>query len=102
MKQGAHSRRTAFMQDDTRRIVESYFAAWTARKTSEAYGLLAEDLEFTGPTASFKSAAAFRPALEGFAAMTKAARIVEILVQGDRAAMLYDCELPPPVGALRI
>jgi len=58
------------MQDETRRVVESYFAAWTARKTSEAYGLLAEDLEFTGPTASYQSAAAFRPAL-GKSAGTK-------------------------------
>jgi hypothetical protein len=40
--------------------------------------------------------------LVNFAVMTKAARIVEFLVQGDRAAMLYDCELPPPVGTLKI
>ncbi len=37
-----------------------------------------------------------------FAAMTKAAAIVEFLVDGDRAAMLYDCELPHPVGAIEI
>jgi hypothetical protein len=33
--------------------------------------------------------------------MTKAARIVELLVQDDRAAMLYECELGP-IGTLRI
>jgi hypothetical protein len=38
----------------------------------------------------------------GFAAMTRGARVVELLVSGDRAAMLYDCDLPPPVGTLRI
>ncbi|HZS40310.1 MAG TPA: nuclear transport factor 2 family protein [Polyangia bacterium] len=88
--------------DETRRIVERYFAAWTANKVDEAYGLLAEELEFVGPTASYRSAAEFRPALIGFAAMTKAARIVELIVEGDRAAMLYDCELPAPVGTLKI
>ena len=34
--------------------------------------------------------------------MTTGARIVELLVRGDHAAMLYDCELPPPIGTLRI
>ena len=66
------------------------------------YAFLAEDLAFSGPTASYRSAAEFRPALVGFAAMTKAARITELIVEGDRAAMLYDCELPTPVGTLKI
>jgi ketosteroid isomerase-like protein len=81
-------------QDTTRRVVEAYFAAWTAERVDEAYALLADDLEFSGPTASYRSAAEFRP--------TKGARIAELMVQDDRAAMLYDCELPPPVGRLRI
>jgi limonene-1,2-epoxide hydrolase len=88
--------------DTTRRVVEAYFAAWTAKKVDEAYALLADDLKFSGPTASYRSADEFRPALVNFAAMTKEARIAELMVQDDRAAMLYDCELPPPVGRLRI
>src|SRR5579863_1377595 len=90
------------MEDETRRVVQGYFAAWTAKNVHEAYALLADDLEFSGPTASYRSADAFRPALVNFAAMTKAARIVELVVEGDRAALLYDCELPPPVGTLKI
>jgi hypothetical protein len=89
-------------QDTTRRVVEAYFAAWTANKVDEAYALLAENLEFSGPTTGYRSANEFHPALVNFAGMTKSARIAELLVQGDRAAMLYDCELPPPVGMLRI
>jgi hypothetical protein len=88
--------------DETRRVVEDYFAAWTTNRADEAYALLADDVAFSGPTASYASAEAFHPALVNFAAMTKGARIVELLVQGDRAAMLYDCELPQPVGTLRI
>jgi hypothetical protein len=34
--------------------------------------------------------------------MTKRAQATELLVQGDRAALLYDCELPPPVGLIKI
>lgn len=87
---------------ETRKIVEGYFAAWTTKKVDDAHALLAPDLEFAGPTANYEGAEAFRPALANFAAMTQWARIVELLVDGDRAALLYDCELPPPVGVLRI
>jgi len=86
----------------TRKTVEAYFKAWTNKKTAEAYALLADNLEFTGPNAHFKSAADFKPGLEGFAALTKWAEILDLLVDGDRAAMLYDCELPQPVGVIRI
>src|SRR4051812_5248266 len=88
--------------NETRTVVERYFAAWTSKKTDEAYALLADDLAFSGPSASYKTAAEFRPALVGFAAMTRGARIVELLVDGDRAALLYDCDLPEPVGTARI
>jgi hypothetical protein len=90
------------MQPDTRQVVERYFAAWTHQRTDEAFALLADDLEFSGPSARYTSAAAFRPGLDAFAAMTRGARIRELLVDGDRAALLYDCDLPPPVGTLAI
>jgi ketosteroid isomerase-like protein len=89
-------------QDVTRKVVQSYFAAWTAKNVREAHALLADDLQFSGPTASYRSAAEFWPALVNFAEMTVAARIVELIVDGDRAAMLYDCELPQPIGTLKI
>jgi ketosteroid isomerase-like protein len=87
---------------DTRRVVEAYFTAWTSNRVGEAYALLADNLRFEGPTATYESADAFRPALVSFAQMTRAARIVELLVDGDRAAMLYECELPQPVGLIKI
>ena len=90
------------MSHQTRAAVEGYFGAWTSNRVDDAFGFLAPDLHFAGPSASYESAEAFRPALVGFAKMTKAARIVELLVDGDRAALLYDCDLPPPVGTLRI
>jgi SnoaL-like domain len=89
-------------EEETRRVVEGYFAAWTSNKVDEAYALLADDLAFWGPTASYQSAAAFRPALTAFAAMTKRAQATELVVAGNRAALLYDCELPPPVGTIKI
>ena len=67
-----------------------------------AHALLASDLPFSSPAASYQSAEAFWPALVKFAEMTKAARIVDLVVEGDRAALLYDCELPQPIRHLKI
>ena len=78
----------------TRAAVERYFHAWVGKRVDEAMSCLAEDLAFLGPSAHYASAAEFRPGLERFAAMTKSAKILELVVEGDRAAMLYDCELP--------
>ena len=88
--------------EETRRVVESYFAAWTANKIDEACALLADNLKVAGPTASYNSAGAFRPALAKFAAMTRRASTIELVVQGERAALLYECELPPPIGTVKI
>ena len=89
-------------QEATRRVVKDYFDAWTANRVHDARALLADDLEFAGPSARYKSAEEFWPGLVGFAAMTKGARILELVVEGDRAALSYDCDLPDPVGTLRI
>src|SRR5258708_5228435 len=88
--------------DETRRVVEAYFTAWTSNNVDAACACLAPNLEFVGPSARYASAGEFRPVLIGFAAMTRSARVAELVVAGDRAAMLYDCELPPPAGMTRI
>jgi hypothetical protein len=90
------------IEEETKSTVERYFAAWTSKRVDEAYALLAPNLEFCGPSAKYDSAEAFRPGLVGFAQLTKWARVIEILVQGNRAAMLYECELPAPAGVMRI
>jgi hypothetical protein len=86
--------------DETRRVVQGYFDAWTSKRVDDARALLDEQLEFVGPTARYQGAKAFEPALAGFAQMTRGARMVELLVDGDRAAMLYECDLP--FGTVRI
>jgi SnoaL-like protein len=90
------------MTTETRRVVEAYFTGWTTNNIDAAYACLAPELKFVGPSARYATAAEFRPALIGFAAMTRSAKIAELVVAGDTAAMLYDCELPPPAGMTRI
>jgi ketosteroid isomerase-like protein len=87
---------------ETRRVVERYFAAWTRNDVEAAYACLADDLVFVGPSARFTSRSEFKPGLVGFAALTRSAAISSLIVDGDRAAMLYDCELAPPAGPTRI
>lgn len=88
-------------EDETRKAVEGYFTSWTANRVEDAEKWLAPDLHFAGPNASYSSAAEFHPALVRFAAMTKSATIVDLVVSGDRAALLYDCDLAP-FGVVRI
>lgn len=71
-------------------------------RIDEACTYLADDLKIAGPIASYDSAAAFRPALVQFAAMTRRARAIELIVQSERAALLYECELPQPIGTVKI
>lgn len=87
---------------ETRRVVEAFFDAWISKRTDDAYALLADDLHFTGPGVEYRSRAEFRPGLLGFAGLTTRAQLLELLVEGDRAALLYDRELPPPAGKMRI
>ncbi len=87
---------------DPKTVVQAYFTAWTNKNTDAAYELLADDLQFGGPSASYKSKQEFRPGLIGFASMTKGARVLWLVAEGERVAMLYDCDLPEPVGTLRI
>lgn len=88
--------------DETREIVLGYFDAWTTKDTNAAYAFLADDLVFSGPTASYTTAEQFRPGLIAFAAMTKRAQIIKLLVEGNWAAMFYDCELVSPIGTIKI
>jgi hypothetical protein len=86
---------------ETRRIAERFFTAWTSRQEREARALMADDLAYSGPLNSYQTADALLAPLMTFAATLRGARIVDLVVEGDHAAMLYDCELPPPVGTLR-
>ena|SRR6267154_1202529 len=88
--------------EETRKAVLGYFNAWTAKRPDEAYRYLADDLAFWGPTNSYSSAEQFRPALIAFAGMTRRAQLTKLLVEGDWAAMYYDCELPDPIGTIKI
>jgi hypothetical protein len=85
---------------ETRRVVESFFAAWTKNKKTEARALMADDLEYWGPLNTYKGADAFLGPLMGFAQLVKSARMLECICEGDRAGLLYECELPAPVGVL--
>lgn len=86
---------------DTKRAVEGYFRAWTENRVDDAMKWLAPDLHFAGPNATYSTSAEFHPALVKFASMTKSATVIELVIDGDRAALLYDCDLAP-VGVVRI
>ena len=85
----------------TNDIVEAFFAAWTSNDGARARALMADDLHYSGPLNTYDTADALHGPLMKFARMVRGAKIIELVVDGDRAALLYDCELPAPVGTLR-
>jgi hypothetical protein len=89
------------VRNETRRVAESFFAAWTSRNAREARALLSDALEYSGPLNSYHSADELLPPLMKFAATLHGARVVELILEGNRAALLYDCDLSAPVGTLR-
>lgn len=88
-------------QDESRRVAEAFFAAWTAGKERESRACMADDLSYSGPLNTYRSADELLGPLMKFAATLRGARMVELIAEGDRVAMLYDCELPEPIGTLR-
>ena len=50
------------MSSETLAAVMGYFEGWTSNRVDDAYAFLAPDLHFAGPSASYESAEAFRPA----------------------------------------
>jgi SnoaL-like protein len=85
----------------TKAIVEAFFAAWTSNDGARARALMADDLHYSGPLNTYDTADALHGPLMTFAGMVRGAKMIELVVDGDRAALLYDCELPAPVGTLR-
>jgi ketosteroid isomerase-like protein len=92
---------TMTTDDETRRVVEAFFAAWTNSDAQAARALMADDLAYEGPLNSYQSADALIGPLMKFAAQVRSAKMIDVVVEGDRAALLYDCELPAPVGTFR-
>ena len=85
--------------NDTKAVALKYFELWTSRQLDRAYELVAEDLQLTTPMNAYASAAAVKPALAKFLEMMKSARLVDLVAEGERAMLLYECVLP--FGTLR-
>jgi SnoaL-like protein len=83
----------------TRQIVEQFFSAWTTGNAAAARALMADDMRYEGPLNTYDTADALHGPLMQFATLLRSARMIDVIVEGDRAALLYDCELPN--GTLR-
>jgi SnoaL-like protein len=89
------------MTNDPRTIVERFFAAQVANDKDAMLALMAPNLEYANVLNSYASAEAFLGPLMGFNKLLRGIAIVQCIVDGNRAAVLYDCDIPPPIGTLR-
>lgn len=86
---------------DTKTIVEALHRAWTSGDAAATRALLADDLVYDNPLQVVRGADPWLPALMKFAALLRGAPVHQLVVAGDTAALLYDCDMPAPVGMLR-
>jgi len=84
---------------ETKHIVEQFFAAWTTGNAAAARALMADDMRYEGPLNTYDTADALHGPLMRFATLLRSATMIDVIVDGDRAALLYDCVLPN--GTLR-
>src|SRR5438093_11358749 len=89
------------MSNDPKQIVERFFAAQVVNDKAAMLALMADNLEYANVLNSYSSAEAFLGPLMGFNKLVRAITIVQCIVDGDRAAVLYDCDIPAPIGTLR-
>jgi hypothetical protein len=85
----------------TQQVIEALHTAWTTGNATATRALLADELVYENPLHVIRGADAFVPGLMRFAALLRGAPVLELIATGDRAAILYDCDLPAPVGRLR-
>jgi hypothetical protein len=70
--------------------------------TERLRGLLSSDIEFEGPlTGRTHGIDAFVAGLERFVRSLSALRVVQMVQNGNEAAVLYDCDLTMPEGTFR-
>jgi ketosteroid isomerase-like protein len=86
---------------ETRTTVDAFFAAWAKGDEHAMRALMADDLAYANPMNRYASADAFWGPLMQFNKMLRGLRVLETIVNGNSAAVLYDCNCPAPVGNLR-
>ena len=71
---------------DTKTLIDSYFGSWTQRRWEQMRGCLADTIEFNGVE---HDADAFTEGCANGVAW-KDVELIESVVSGDKAALLYD------------
>jgi hypothetical protein len=88
-------------------LVHAYYAAWqhgsTAFDEARLRTMLAADLRFEGPIAGTRIGVdSFVRGLADFVRSLKALRMVQLIHTASAASAVYDCDLGPSGGTLRL
>jgi uncharacterized protein YndB with AHSA1/START domain len=89
------------MQTDTRRVVDAYHQAWTARRFDEAIALLAPELQVEVPINEYPTVESFAAALTSFGSRAQSVDVLSAMDADDQAMILYDLDVRG-LGTMRI
>ena len=81
-------------------VVNSYYEAWMAGKGDFSDVPLAPDLVFTGPVASFDTAAGYRQMAAQAGPMVTRFNVRRQFVAGDTVCSIIDWEMALPIAAM--
>ena len=88
--------------DDTLAVVKAYHGAWTAGDFEAAKRLLAADLETDVPINTYADREDWIAAVARTRAMATSVDLFAELADDGSAVLLYDMQLPAPIGRLRV
>jgi hypothetical protein len=84
--------------NDTRQIVERYYAAWGNKDLPTVRSLLHDDLSFHGPIDTFDNADDYLASIKQLFAIVQGVQTRKVFVDGPDACTIYDLVTATPAG----
>lgn len=84
--------------NETREIVDRYYAAWASKDLSAVRSLLRDDLFFHGPIDTFDNADDYVKSIQQLLAIVKGVQPQKLFVDGQDACTIYDLITATPAG----
>ena len=89
------------MLTETRRVVDTYHQAWTARRFDEAIALLSPELQVEVPMNEYSTVESFAAVLTSFGSRAGAVDVLCAMDADDQAMILYDMDVRG-LGTMRV
>jgi hypothetical protein len=88
--------------NETREIVDRFYAAWASKDLPLVRSLLDDNLSFSGPIDTFDTADAYMASIQQLFAIVQGVQPQKVFVDGQDACTIYDLITATPAGTVAI